>query len=209
MKINLRVLLGTFLLFATCLAGQSDKSRGSSELRFRGAHEGWPSRDFQPISLPNGHLVVSIGDTVYFLDRNGRQVWKYKGTPLTTEPAYNDAVNELAIVMYDLQAVRVSATTGEVLWKADPAGRGIYSKVCAFGKGFLVLIDMSGYKQNETNSSANRLEYWSASEKEFWYTDFPKSADLVVVGTKIYALHREKDQILLHEIQVPQTRGSQ
>jgi hypothetical protein len=207
-QLSLRAI-GTFLLIGTCLAGQTDSPHGSSELRFRGAHEGWPSHDLQPIPLPNGRLVISIGDTVYLLDRDGRQVWKYKGTPLTTEPAYNESLSELAIVMHDLQAVRLSAATGEVLWKADAVGRGTYSRVCAYAQGFLVLLDMSGYRQSTKDSQANRLEYWGHSKKDFWYTDFPQASELVVNGRKIYAVQRGPGEILLQEIQVPRIDGGQ
>jgi hypothetical protein len=201
--------IGAFLLIATCLAGQTGRPHGSSELRFRGTHEGWPSHDVQPVSLPNGRLVISIGDTVYLLDRDGRQVWKYKGTPLTTEPAYSDSRNELAIVMYDFQAVRLSAATGEVLWKADSVGRGTYSRVCAYAQGFLALIDMSGYRQSAQDTPANRLEYWGGSKKDFWYTDFPQASELVVSGSKIYAMRRSQDQIILQEVQTPRAEGGQ
>jgi hypothetical protein len=68
--------IGAFLLAAMSLTGQTGGPHGSSELRFRGTHEGWPSRDVQPVSLPNGRLVLSIGDSVYLLDHDGRQVWK-------------------------------------------------------------------------------------------------------------------------------------
>lgn len=201
--------VGAFFLIAMCLAGQTGGPHGSPELRFRGTHEGWPSHEFRPIALSDGRLVISIGDTIYLLGRDGRQVWKYKGTPLTTEPAYNNSRNELAILMYDLQAVKLSAATGKVLWKADSVGRGTYSKVCAYSQGFLVLIDMSGYRQNGTESPANRLEYWGSSKKDFWYTDFPKDSELVVSGSKIYAMRRSPDQILLQEIRAPRTETGQ
>jgi hypothetical protein len=197
---------GAFLLIAMRLTGQTERPHSSSELRFPGTHGGWPSHDFRPISLPNGRLVISIGDTVYLLDRDGRQLWKYKGTPLIKEPAYNDSRNELAVIMYDLQAVRLSAATGEVLWKAGSVGRGVYSQVCAYAQGFLVLVDMSGYQQSGNDSPANRLEYWGDSEKDFWHIDFPKAAELVVSGAKIYALRRGQDQILLQEIQAPRNK---
>jgi hypothetical protein len=111
--------------------------------------------------------------------------------------------------MYDLQAVKLSAATGEVLWKADSVGRGTYSKVCAYAQGFLVLVDMSGYRQNGNESPANRLQYWGSAEKDFWDTDFPQASEPVISGNKIYAMRRSQDQIILQEIQTPRAENRQ
>jgi len=144
---------------------------------------------------------MGVGDTVYMLDADGKQLWKYKNAVLTTEPAYSSARDEVAVVMYDLQAVRLDATTGKVKWKAESAGKGLYLSVSAYDQGFVVVVDMAGYRQRGSHLPPDQLEYWGKSNNDSWSVDFPQGAELVVSGNKIYALRRSGEQVRMLEIQ--------
>ncbi len=190
---------------AMCLLAQNQNRSKDSELVFQGQLSDWPSAKLRPVVLPDGRMIVAVADTVYMVDANGKQLWKYKDDTLVSEPAFNSALNEVAVVMYDLWAVRLNATTGKVKWTPLKVGRGLFSSVSSYEKGFLVVVDMSGYRENSRDPSIpDRLEYWGESDKDFWYIDFPKNASLVVDGNKIYALHRKPDKVSLLELHPPQ-----
>ena len=197
-----------FLGTAYCVAHPAPQSRVSKGLVFSGARGGGPPNQLDPISLPDGRLIVSVGNTVYMIDAGGKQQWKYENETLTSEPAFNSGLNEVAVVMYDLQAVKLDATTGKVKWKSDTVGRGLFTSVHAYGHGFLVLVNMSGYRENGSDVPADRLEYWGEPERESWHVDFPQDAEVVVNGKKVYALRRTADRMYLREIQIPKSSDS-
>src|SRR5580765_6385044 len=115
-----------------------------SELEFSRKHSAVaPSTRLRPVVLPDGRVLLSIADTIYMLDTEGRQIWRF-GTSsanetLTAEPAFNANRNEIAVVGYDLLFVRLDANTGKVKWKADTVGRGTFASVTAYESGFLVV----------------------------------------------------------------------
>jgi hypothetical protein len=201
------IILSIYVLGAAHLSAQTPgQSHGSNDLVFQGAQSTWPVHQLRPLLLSDGRMVLSVANTVYMLDANGKQLWKYANETLTSEPAFNAARNEVAVVMYDLQAVRLDGTTGKVKWKADSVGRGVFASVSSYGKGFLVVVDMSGYREAggpASPTSPDRLEYWGESENDFWYIDFPRHADLVVNGKTVYALHHSADGVHLRTIHVP------
>jgi outer membrane protein assembly factor BamB len=91
--------------------------------------------------LPDDRVVVSVADTVYMLAPNCNSWRKYAtaGETLTSEPAFNSALNEIAVVGNDLLFVRLDATTGKVKWRPTTNGRTGFSSVAAYGKGYLVV----------------------------------------------------------------------
>jgi outer membrane protein assembly factor BamB len=197
-------LLSSYISGAWNISAQAQgKHYASSDLVFRGTQRTWPAHEIRPLPLPDGRLVLSIANAVYMLDAHGKQLWKYENETLTSEPAFNAITNEIAVVMHDLQAVRLDATTGKVKWKAESAGRGGFARVLPYVKGFLVVVDMSGYRGPEDRSTSDRLEYWGESESDFWYIDFPNHAELVVNEKKFYALIRRQTDLRLRELHPP------
>jgi hypothetical protein len=200
------MLLIAFSCTINALAQQNPRS--TNELEFKRTHSTVaPSAELHPVVLPDGRLILSVADTVYMLDANGQQLWKYStesaSETLTSDPAFNAERNEVAIVGFDLLFVRLDATTGKVIWRADTVGRATFASVMAYEKGFLVVVDMSGYRRNGSSPIPDTLDYWGESEKDFWSIDFPPHAELVVSGKRIYALRRNKEKLRLQELQPP------
>jgi hypothetical protein len=171
----------------------------------------WPDEKIRPVALPDGRLLVSRFGAVYMLDASGKQLWKYvtDGETLTSEPAYNAETNEIGIVGYDILFVRLDATTGEKKWRAATVGAASFINVAAYGKGFLIVVDMSGYREKDKESgyphikgsNPDRLEYYGETDDDFWSADFPIGAQLLVNGKHIYAVRRTRDAVHLRELQ--------
>lgn len=206
---KLKQIALTFSLFSFGSAYLADpyppRAQTPVELVLSGTDRGAPVHHIRPLSLSDGKLLVCVGDAVYMINANGEQQWKYENLPPTSEPAFNPGLNEIAVVMYDLQAVRLDATTGKIKWRSDSVGKGLYASVSAFERGFLVVVDMGGYREKGSQLPADRLEYWGESQKESWHVDFPIDSELVVSGERAYALRRGKDRIYLRTIQIPRT----
>jgi hypothetical protein len=171
----------------------------------------YPDDRVRPVALPDGRLLVSTFGTVYMLDASGKQLWKYvtDGETLTSEPAYNAETNEIGIVGYDLLFVRLDAATGEEKWRAKTVGSATFISVAAYGRGFLVVVDMIAYRQKAKEfkdphikgSDPDRLEYWGQTEDDAWTADFPIGARLLVNGKHIYSVLRTRDVMRLRELQ--------
>src|SRR5579864_8071402 len=194
-------LIAGLTLATGCLFAQSTaKPNSLGELVLHGKQTIWPTQKLRPVVLPDGRMLVSVADSVYMLDASGKQLWKYEHQTLAAEPAFNAARNEIAVVMYDLVFVRLDATTGEVKWTAPSVGRAAFRGVSAYENGFLIVVDMSGYRNKLSPKVSDRLEYWGDSDKDFWYIDFPQRAELLVDGKKLYALFRDQDELRLKEL---------
>jgi hypothetical protein len=193
----------------TCIAVSSisgqptGNSASPIKVLFQGGKSKWPSHTFQPIVLEDGRMLVAVNDSVYMVGAKGEELWKYQKQTLTSEPAFNAATNEVAVAMYDLLFVKLNAATGAVKWKSPSVGRGLLSSVHAYNNGFLVTVDMSGYRNAETPTLPDRLEYWGSTDKDSWNTDFPRGSEIVVNGKTIYALVRGKNVLSMAEISPP------
>jgi len=200
------------LLSAASLSAQEKESSRSGIALERTRDGAFPSSRIKPLVLPDGRMVISVGDTVYMLRPNGDSLWKYAtaGETFTSEPAYNAELNEIAVIGYDLLFARLDANTGKLKWKAKTVGKALFSSVEAYGKGYLVVVDMSGYGNNDSHNSdvsfPDQLEYWTDSEDRGWQIDFPRNAELVISGSRIYSLTRSNDGIRLRELNVPPGR---
>jgi len=145
------------------------------------------------------------------LGPEGKQLWKYAiadGETVWSEPAYNPRLKEIAIVAPDLIFIRLDAETGKEKWHADSNGRASFVQVVAYGKGYLVRKDMSGYRENDKASGLpledDLLGYWGQSEDDSWTINFPRNSDVVVSGTRIYAARRTRNRLTLRKVQVPE-----
>jgi len=199
----LKLIAGLTLATACLLAQSSANPDSSTGLVLRGRQTRWPTHELRPLVLLDGRMLVGVADSVYMLDASGKQSWKYQEETLAAEPAFNAARNEIAVVMHDLLFVRLDAATGKVKWTAPSTGRGAFRGVSAYENGFLIVVDMSGYRDGGSRQLPDRLEYWGDSDKDFWYIDFPQKAELLVDGTKFYALFRDQDEVRLKNLHAP------
>jgi hypothetical protein len=209
---KLRFLVLALFVVSTLAPAQSTPQRHfGPELTFTPEkHDNWPDERIRPVALPDGRLLLSRFGTVYMLDASGKQLWKYviDGETLTSEPAYNAETNEIGVVGYDLLFVRLDAATGEEKWRAKTVGGGVFISVAAYGRGFLVVVDMTAYREKAKEfdphmkgTDPDRLEYWGQTEDDGWIADFPIGAQLLVNGKYIYCVRRTRDVVHLRELQ--------
>ena len=170
---------------------------------------GSPHRKVRPLVLPDGRMILTVGDAVYMLSPEGRQLWKYGDVWAWSEPAYNPILNEIAIVAPDLFFVRLDAATGKEKWHATTNGRASFVHVIAYGNGYFVLEDMSGYRENNKRTFGLRPEddqlgFWGPSEKDSWTVNFPRNSEIVVSGARIYAAKKNRNRLTLQEIHIPE-----
>ena len=193
-------ILFTAISYAVSALVQAQQSHHVDTLEFHGTHATVAtSTKLHPVVLPDGRVMLAVADSVYMLDSNGGEIWKYNtASPnevSTSEPAFNASVGEVAIVGTDLLFVRLDATNGKLKWKADLNGRGLFKTVAAYEKGFLVIVDMSAYRMGEPLAApADALEYWGESETDFWSTDFPVRTELLVSGNRMYAVQQDNNK---------------
>jgi hypothetical protein len=190
---------------------QQAKTGDSADLVFqRTQTDSLPEGKIRPIVLPDGRMVLTIGDTVYMVGADGKQLWKYAnpyGDTLTSEPAFNAERNEIGLVCQDAYFVRLDAATGNKIWDWAMNGSPFYRSVAPYGKGYLTVIGMEYYRENNLGFGAwkqtDQLRYYGDSQKDIWTIDFPINAELVVNGNKIYAVIHKKDEIQLQELHPP------
>src|SRR6266849_10476437 len=146
----MRLLRHSLSFIATCglffcgkspvLSQASSKPNPAEELVFKAKDfDIPPPRRLHPVVLPDGGLLISVGDTVSRVDTDGKVRWKFSGGEgLTSEPAFNPDQNEVAVIAYDLLFVRLDATSGKRKWEARTVGRVVFSAIAPYGKGYLV-----------------------------------------------------------------------
>jgi hypothetical protein len=84
--------------------------------------------------------------------------------------------------------------------------------VAAYGRGFLVVVDMTHYRENSKMEHSkyrdpDRLEYYGETEDDEWIADFPIGARLLVNGKQIYAVSRTRGGVRLRSLQPESKQG--
>src|SRR5208282_1612096 len=119
---------------------------------------------------------------------------------------FHPALNEIALIGYDLTFDRLDAQTGRLKHRADVNGGADFTQVQTYRGGYLVVVDMSTYREKDrimkTNPrSLDRLEYYDgSSEDSEWFIDFPIGARLLVAGNELFAVKYRKDSVSLQPI---------
>ena len=213
---SMRTLFLFIAIFASSALAQAQSLQSPPERHFgpgltfktQGSQD-WPDERIGPVALPDGRLLLSRFGTVYMLDATGKQLWKYvadsENESLTSAPAYNAETNEIGVVGYDLFFVRLDAATGKEKWRATTVGGATFIHVAAYGRGFLVVVDMAHYRENDRMEhlkyrAPDRLEYWGDAENDNWIADFPIGAQLLVNGKQIYAISRVRGGVELRAL---------
>ncbi|HKF50365.1 MAG TPA: PQQ-binding-like beta-propeller repeat protein [Terracidiphilus sp.] len=217
-----RTLFLTIALFSSSAFAQAQSLQSTPERHFGPAlpfntegSDDWPDERIGPVALPDGRLLLSRFGTVFMLDATGKQLWKYEtdseNESLTSEPAYNAETNEIGIVGYDLLFVRLDAATGKEKWRASTVGDAVFTRVTAYGRGFLVVVNMAHYRENDRMEhlkyrTSDRLEYWGETKDVEWSADFPIGAQLLVSGKQIYACWRVRGGLKLRALRQVSTQ---
>jgi hypothetical protein len=137
----------------------------------------------------------------------GDVAWRYSTeVPLIVQPAYRADRNEIAVVGLDLTFQRLSAATGELLWRSRKVGRSSFGDVKPYANGYLVVVDEGMYREDARPGEPippDSLEYYGETDRDSWRVDFPVGARLTVAGNVIYAVSYGRNSVTLQEIAPP------
>lgn len=164
-----------------------------------------PFLPIPPLTLPDGRLVVTVGNVVSMVAPDGKLLWKYEAIFALTAPlAFRADRNEIAIAAV-VQFVELDAATGKNRWHQIVNGRSVYTDVKPYSNGYLVVEDSSGYRENlrepQPTPTPDMLNYWGQTGDDHWSVPFPIGAQLAVAGEHIYAVTYQEKTVTLTEIQ--------
>lgn len=171
---------------------------------------GGSTKEIAPLEVQHGQLLVTVGNTIYMLGREGKVLWQHStgpNAPLTAQPVYRSDRNEVALIGADLTFQRLNGTTGALLWTANVSGAGSYTDLRPYRGGYLVLTNMTAYRERAIAIGEKGppildiLDYWDVeNDDRDWSVPFPIGAKLAIVGQRIYAVVYKANTVILDEI---------
>lgn len=158
------------------------------------------------VVLPSGRTLAAAGDTLYMLDANKRVVWEYTVTQWVIDFAYVEATGLVYLTAGDNEMFILDAATGKNLYGTSRNGSAGYGAVIPYGADACLVMDAyGGYRAGRevgSEPTQDGVTAWQGT-RILWHVEVPPDAELQVVGSKIYAVTKTKDRILVREIEVP------
>ena len=150
--------------------------------------------------------LVAAGDTIYMLNGSGELLWteSFDGAGLNDLPII-DGSGTVVVIGPDLMWIGYDAFTGHERWRRSACGRAWYSQIELYGrKRYLVVIDMSGYCDNQTDESSYDSLELCEGPTTVWSTRFPAGAQIRVEGARVFAITDDDGKEVTTEIRVPE-----
>lgn len=206
---------------ATPASDEEEEEFGSPELQaWKRLHSGavlpldydaetlhWGLSDAMVVVLPSGRTLAAAGSTLYMLDDAERVVWKYNVPQCVIDFAYIKKTNLVYVTAGDNFMCILDAATGRELAHESRNGSAGFGRVIPYGDDACLVMDTyGGYRQGREVGvlpMQDGVTAWRGTET-LWRRDVPPDAELQVVGSKVYAVTKTKDRILLKELWVPQ-----
>lgn len=162
-----------------------------------------------PLAVSPSRLLVTDGSTVYMLDAKGRVVWQWAGGESFGEGFITDQPVRIGDTIYvvgrELTYAALDVATGAVkqAW-GSPYGAH-FSQIEKYKDGqYLAVVDLSGVGcTNTVCSDDDMLQVYKGGEMQ-WQVEFPRGAQLLLRGGKIYALIYRGESVEMREIEPPQ-----
>jgi hypothetical protein len=156
--------------------------------------------------LPSGRTLAAAGTTLYLLGADKRVVWKYELPQPAVDFAYVASTDVVCGTASDNKMFILDAATGRELASNSRQGRGGYGAVLPYGADVCLIADaLGGYNVDYRGGPApmqDGVTAWRGA-RMLWRVETPPDAELQVVGSKIYAVTKTRDRILVREIKVP------
>ena len=212
-RLGLTLVLLTLALVLTdgitsdCLGQKKSSARKPRTLKLEYGNKelakyyGSPSA--APIPVSPSRLLVTVGDTLYMLGRNGRVLWKHSEEPNTILDVSVGPNGLIYVGVFD-GVFRVLSRSGKEIWSHFMSGSANYSQIRSYKSGLLVVIDMEGYREKHPPAAPpediqDQLEFWN-NKKMVWQKEFPRGARLQVLGNRILAISQTKEGAEIREI---------
>lgn len=168
---------------------------------------GWDKlSESKVVVLPSGRTLAAAGAALYMLGADRRVAWKYELPQPAIDFAYVETTGVVCGTAYDNNMFILDANTGRELVSNSRNGRGGYGAVLPYGEDICLVADaLGGYNVDYRGGYApmqDGVTAWRGT-KMLWHRAVPPDAELQVVGSKLYAVTKTKDRILVREIKVP------
>jgi len=150
-----------------------------------------------PIAIRSDRLLVPVGDTLYMLDSKNQIAWECPFEPNIIQDVMVDSRGDIYITLTDGLLLALNAS-GKEVWRTGLNGSAGYGQIKSYGDGFLVVVDMEGYRMKGSNSE-DTLQFWK-DRKLSWSKEFPRGAKLQLVGNRIVAITTTKEGREIKEI---------
>lgn len=161
--------------------------------------------------IGDGGLLVSLGDTLYRLNRQREVIWRYQTAQLMFGFAYVESTNLVYGTAGDNVMFVLDASNGKVLTSDSRNGSAAYGVAAKYGDDMCLVTDnFVMYREksrgDEMEPMKDGITCWRGT-RILWHRDFPPDADLVVNGKRILAVTKSKTAIYVQEITPPQTKS--
>lgn len=157
------------------------------------------------VVLPNGRTLAESGDVLYLLGTDKRTVWSYAVPQVVIDFAYIEATGMVYVTAGDNFMFILDAATGKVLYSIGRNGSAGYGAVLPYGDDACIVMDaFGGYRAHlgAADPMPDGATAWRGT-RMLWHVETPPDAELQVVGSKVYAVTKTRDRILVKEIKVP------
>ena len=166
----------------------------------------WRRPEEKVVALPSGRILALAGGDLYMFGEDRRVVWT-RDTP--HDVIYFTHIEATGIVYSTDDGNNLSildAATGRELRGVPRGGRNFYGAMIPYGEDTCLIMEergayRAGYGGGD-EPTQDGVTAWRGT-KMLWEADVPPDAELQVVGSRIYAVTRTKNRILVREIKVP------
>jgi len=142
----------------------------------------WSVNSAKITPLRNGELLVSLGDTLYRLDRQRHIVWSHPTAQMLIDYAFVDSTNLVYATAGDNIMLILNATTGKVEFSNSRNGIAAYGVAEKYGDDMCLVTDnFVMYREKSRDDKIEPMKdgitCWRGV-KIVWRLDFPPDATL-------------------------------
>lgn len=166
--------------------------------------DAWP--DIPPLALSRGRTLLTRGTTLHMLDANNRVLWSWSTSgddgPFITDQPLVDSSGTLYVVGTNSTHVALDLSSGREKWGAvNSNGRYSFRQIEKYTNDqYLILSKMTSDQESEHGDILQSFLAAYKGEEMLWSSVFPRDAELIVRGGKIYALIYNENGLEMREI---------
>ena len=162
------------------------------------------------VALSGGRVLVNVEDELYLLNAKNEVSWHTPRSELILGLIV-DSKGRVFGIGSDMAQFEVDLNTGKILYFGKPrptSARNYFSQIKPYENGqYLVVESLDEYRKSRAPGATRDFDYdeltcW-VGQKLLWEQKIPEDAELVVSGSKILAIQKTADGLIVQEIKVP------
>jgi hypothetical protein len=163
------------------------------------------------VTLPDGGLLLVIGDLLARYDANGSRSWSYSELQGMIDACLIPATGYVYGTAGDNTMFILDATSGGVVYRNSRNGHAAYGEVIPFGDLCLVLDRFRGYREEphsfapdpeEVPTAADWIVAWRGTQA-IWRLPIPPDAEVQLDGERALAVTRTAQGIYVKTLSLP------